>query len=71
MATRLERLQESLKREEHRADQKRLEKARNYLRLGLETLNHSFHNQEFETYADTIKPQIAEFTQQLGNIAEI
>lgn len=71
MTTRLERAQASLKREEHKADLKRLKQARDYMRLASEFLKGQFHNKEFEDYANDARPEIANLRQHLTNIIGI
>lgn len=70
MATRLQRAQASLKREERKADLKRLNQAKDYIRVALEFLKDPFHNQKFESHSATIKPKLADIRQELTNVTE-
>lgn len=54
MPTRMERLEESLKKEQHKADTKRLKKAHQYLQLGLAVLKDLFHNEDNSVLASEI-----------------
>lgn len=60
MPTRRERLVESLKKEDRRADLKRLKKAKEYLGLAIAVLENPMHDQDFEGQVDVVRPEIAE-----------
>lgn len=70
MASRLQRAQESLKREEKKSDLKRLKEARSHLQAAYAFLKDSIHNVELETYVDTIRLPIADFAEQLRQLIE-
>lgn len=54
MSTRLEKIAESLKREQHRQDIKRLKRAKEYFDYGLAMLRDDFHNQDYTNSANQI-----------------
>ena len=53
MTTRLEKIAESLKREQHKQDIKRLKRAKEYFDYGLAMLKDSFHDQDYTDTAST------------------
>lgn len=70
MATRLEKAQAILKREERKADLRRLKQARDHLQVAAEFLKTPLHDQKFENYASGMRPTISEFTQKLNHLIE-
>lgn len=68
MATRLQRAQETLKREEKKSDLKRLKEARSHLQAAYAFLKDPIHDTETETYVDTIRLPIADFAVQLQHV---
>lgn len=60
MPTRRERLVESLKKEDRKADLKRLKKAKEYLGLAIAVLENPMHDQGFEGYISGVRPEIAD-----------
>ena len=71
MATRLERVEASLKREQRRLDLRRLKKARDSMELASEFLKSPFLDREYEDYMGDVRTSIDNITHQLTNTIDI
>jgi len=69
MTSRLERAQATVEREERKDDLRRLAQAKDHLQATFAFLKGSFHDHDYETYVDSIRPQIAEYSEQLKRMA--